>query len=89
MKSPVMGIARIPGGDHAAQFPGLPVGVECGALHLLEPDPDAGGVEVVHDPFRNRRKAGDGGEFAGVDPVGITGLGEQLLGFLRIVGYRP
>ena len=74
--------------NNAAQFLRLPVGVERRALHLLQPDPDAGGVEVVHDRFGDGRKARDRGELAGVDPVRIAGFGEQLLGLRRIVGHR-
>jgi len=47
-----------------------------------------GGVEVVDERVRDGRETGVGSEFAGVEPVRVAGLGEQLLGFRQVVGHR-
>jgi len=85
-----LAVAGVPGPGHEdpAQSLRLPVAVERGAFHLLQLDPNAGRVQVVHDRFGDRREARDRGELAGVDPVRIAGLGEQPFGFCRIVGRR-
>ena len=70
------------------QFLLLPGTVERRAFHLLQFESDARRVQVVHRRLRDGWKAGDRGEFAGVEAVGIAGFGQQLLGFLRIVGHR-
>ena len=62
--------------------------VEGRALHLPHADADADGVQVVQRGLGHRREARDRREVAGVEAVRIAGLGEELLGLLRVVGVR-
>ena len=90
LRDPAGRVARVAdrGHEHAAQLLFPPCGVEGGALHRPHLHPDADRVEVVQRRLRHRGEPGNRHELAGVEPVRIPGLGEELLGLRRIVGRR-
>src|SRR5215470_16181806 len=65
-----------------------PGGEKCGALHGAQAHPNPHGIEVIDHCFRDRRKPRVGCEVARIKAITIAGLGQELLGFLRIVGER-
>src|SRR5262249_61939940 len=65
----------------------LTPGAEKGcALQRTHAHPNANGLQGVQHGLTNRKKGGNGGELPSIETIGIAGLGEELLGFLEIVG---
>src|SRR5262249_5103663 len=72
----VLELLLAPGGGH-----GRP-------LHRANLATDAHRLEVRGQRLAHREVGWPGVEVSGVDPVGVAGLGEELLGFSWIVGIR-
>ena len=72
--------------DHVLELLLAPRGGQGGALHGAHPGPDADRLQVAGDRLAHREVGRERVEVAGVEAVGVAGLGEELLGPRRIVG---
>ena len=74
--------------DDAPQLLLAPGREEGRALHRPDPGPDPDGAQIGGHRFRHREVGRVRREVTAVEAVRIAGLGEQLLGPLRVVGVR-